>query len=659
MLAGQEAREALAAPPPDPRFGAVEAFAAPDQAKAAGVAWQRILFWWSALQPNSADDWYEGYLPDSILQSEIEAGRSVVGCLISTPRWANGTGNPYDPPRNLYLPHDHPDNYWGQFVRKIVSRYRGRIDYWIIWNEPDVWDKTSSGYTWSGSEADFYQLLKVAYHAARSANSDSRILLPGLTYWWDKEHGREQYFKRLLDVAKDDPTAPANNWYFDAAVLQLYNDPRTLYDVPQLFRQIMREHGFEKPIWINETNVTPWDDPVAPLSRDRFRATLDEQASFVIQAFAYALAAGVERIAIYKMRDGPTPGPGGEAFGLVRSSGTTRPAHTAYRVATRYFAGARHAFTSFEGHVVTIVLERENERITVVWAQSPEPQIVRLQAIAPEALLVNKYGETDSIVPQEGLYVLRLEGATHNTVPGDPGRYQIGGSPLILVEQKGSPSYVPTVAPGTDQGRAWISPDTGYAVSGEWLDYWKSRGGLDVFGHPISGVIADPSMGGQTVQVFQRAILEWHPENPPQYRVLRRLLGDVLYPGADKPTTVAVNAITNSPAAVMPDPQELGHAVSDIAPDGTAIYFKEYFDLHGGAHTFGYPKEPPKLRNGRWTQRFQAAVFEFHPENDIDGNLPGTSIPYRNYRVQLELLGEKYAKAVGLLPGSRRLLSGG
>jgi len=58
--------------------------------------------------------------------------------------------------------------------------------------------------------------------------------------------------------------------------------------------------------------------------------------------------------------------------------------------------------------------------------------------------------------------------------------------------------------------------------------------------------------------------------------------------------------------------------------------------------SFGFPKEEPKLRNGFWTQRFQAAVFEYHPEMDIAGNVPGTSVLYRNFRVMLELLGDKY-----------------
>ncbi|MCL5074622.1 MAG: hypothetical protein M1136_03075 [Chloroflexi bacterium] len=640
-----------AEPKGDPRFGAVEAFRAPKAAGEAAVRWQRILFWWNSIQPTSATDWNSSYLPDGLLKAELGAGRSVVGCLINTPPWANGGGHPFDPPKNLYLPYDHPDNYWGQFVKRIVSHYKGRIDTWVIWNEPDVWDPGRAGYTWSGSVADYYQLLKVAYLAAKAADPQTRVLLAGLTYWWDAEYGRQQYFERLLEVAKADPTAVANNWYFDAAVLQLYNDPKSLYDIPLLFHQIMAKYGFAKPIWINETNVAPWDDPLAPLPRERFRATLDEQASFVIQAFVYALAAGVERISLYKMSDDPIHQPGTESFGLIRGDGSPRPAYTAFQVVTRYFAGAKHVSVERRGDVVRGILEKEKEQVTVLWNQSPKPTTVYLRAKTSAATMVDKYGRSVSVRPQSGYYMLPLTPATHNTAPGEPNRYLSGGSPLLLVEPKGQGNPIAPPSVGTDPNNRWVCPETGGAVSGDWLKFLREHGGTDNLGYPRTGVINDPLNGGQTVQYFQRAILEWHPENPPAHRIQRRLLGDILYPGADPPADPKDAPL--GPHTYFPfspeRPTGLGHFVADFTRSGQPIYFKEYFDAHGGMEAFGYPKEEPKLRNGWWTQRFQAAVFEYHPENDRDGFLPGSNVPYRNFRVLLELLGDEYLAKEGLI----------
>ena len=206
---------------------------------------------------------------------------------------------------------------------------------------------------------------------------------------------------------------------------------------------------------------------------------------------------------------------------------------------------------------------------------------------------------------------------------------------------------IPTSASTTANG--WTA-STGHTVSGAWLDYLRSHGDVDNLGLPRTDVIADPTTGGQTVQYFQRAILEWHPENPPGLQIERRLLGDILYPGADPPL---------SPSDAPPGPYEyfpfsanqptgLGHFVANYTRTGQLICFKDYFDSHGGVSAFGYPKEEPKLRNGLWTQRFQAAVFEYHPEFDRAGNVPGTTIPLRNYRVQLELLGDEYIHAKGL-----------
>jgi len=201
----------------------------------------------------------------------------------------------------------------------------------------------------------------------------------------------------------------------------------------------------------------------------------------------------------------------------------------------------------------------------------------------------------------------------------------------------------PANQPGVDPVYRWTAP-TGEIVSGEWLTYLKAVGDTDNLGYPRGPVELDAATG-QTVQAFQRSTLEYHPELPAGQRIQRRLLGDILYPGADPP--LAPTDAPPGPATYFPfsptAPTGLGHFVSDFTRAGQAIHFKQHFETHGGVLAFGYPKEEPKLRDGRWTQRFQAAVFEYHVEMDRDGYLPGTRVPLRAYRVQLELLGDEFA----------------
>ncbi|HEY3109472.1 MAG TPA: hypothetical protein VGL23_12005 [Chloroflexota bacterium] len=198
----------------------------------------------------------------------------------------------------------------------------------------------------------------------------------------------------------------------------------------------------------------------------------------------------------------------------------------------------------------------------------------------------------------------------------------------------------PADTAGQSSADAYPFPITRHRVSGLWLQYLRTHGDVDVLGLPRSEVICDP-LTGQVVQYFQRLVLEYHPEQSLAYRIQRRLLVADLYPGpADAP---ADGVAPPGPDAFYfaPGPRGLGHWLSDYAPDGSEIGFKRFFDARGREDTFGYPIEEPKVRSGLWTQRFQAAVFEYHPENVRPG-LNAAGIPIRNYGVQLELLGDEY-----------------
>ena len=169
----------------DGRLGAVEAFRAAGTGlvEGAGVRWERLTFWWRGLQEGPGAPLNPFYFPLENVDAERERGMEVVGLLVNTPDWAaaDPSRGGTSVPRNLYLPHDHPENYWGRFVRQVVELYRGRIDSWIIWNEPDITPNAPNAayFLWAGSPADYYQLLKVATLNARAANPGVKILSAG------------------------------------------------------------------------------------------------------------------------------------------------------------------------------------------------------------------------------------------------------------------------------------------------------------------------------------------------------------------------------------------------------------------------------------------------------------------------------------------------
>src|SRR5262245_11429187 len=113
----------------DGRLGAVEAFRAgdPGLGTGAGVGGARSPVGWRGLQEGPGASLNPFYFPMEYVDAERAQGRQVVGLLMNTPDWAAadpGRGGT-SVPKNLSLPHDHPENYWGQFVRRVVELYKG------------------------------------------------------------------------------------------------------------------------------------------------------------------------------------------------------------------------------------------------------------------------------------------------------------------------------------------------------------------------------------------------------------------------------------------------------------------------------------------------------------------------------------------------------
>jgi hypothetical protein len=408
----QSAVDAMAIP--DQRFGAVETYANPAAATELGAGWTRVTFEWARIQPNGTHEWNVVPISDDALSTEIAQGREVVGLLITTPAWATDKERGGGVPQGLYLPIDDPDNLWANFVRAIVTRYAGRINHWTIWNEPEI-SPESPDATWGGSTEDFIQLLRVAYLVAKEENPNAVIHLAGLSHWHN-----DLWFRQFLDLLVADPQARASNFYFDVATLHLYHEPEKIYDITALYYSQMRERDIYKPIWIAETN--------AYLSS----VSEDEQAYFIFQAFALEIAAGAQRVGVYKMADAATDSAADpEQFGLVRIDGGRRPAFTAYQLAATYMAGFRGGTWSRRDTISMVTIDRGEKTTTVLWTRSPAAQTVMVAARTTEALVVDAYGTALQKHPERGYYYIQLPGA--KCAQGAPD-CAIGGAPVMLVE---------------------------------------------------------------------------------------------------------------------------------------------------------------------------------------------------------------------------------
>jgi len=90
--------------------------------------------------------------------------------------------------------------------------------------------------------------------------------------------------------------------------------------------------------------------------------------------------------------------------------------------------------------------------------------------------------------------------------------------------------YYPVQQASTDNPRFF--QETGKTIGGTFRQYWEANGGLAQHGFPITNEFQERSLldgNLYTVQYFERAVFELHPENQPPYNVLLSQLGRLQY----------------------------------------------------------------------------------------------------------------------------------
>ncbi len=416
----------------NPRFGVIESYEAADAATRLGIGWTRVRFPWAEVQPNGADEWIPK-VPDEVISAEIAANRQVVGLLIGIPAWARDSA---DLPRGLYLPHDAPDNLWANYVREVITRYPN-ILHWVIWNEPDIWDGNAVGYTWHGDEADFAQLMRVAYLTAKEVNPAITIHLSAMTFFWDNNFGRTQYLDRLLAEIAKDPAAPAHNHYFDVATAHLYFQPNQIVSIMEIWRGILEKYNLEnKPWWLMETNAPVSDDPTWFVDEPLFAVSQMDQANYLGQAIAVALTMGVERVAVFKLIDTESDRMANpEPFGLVRADGVERVGFWAYRALIALFDDVLAAERLRWDSVGHVRLTHPNGTTDVLFARSQTAVEVTLECrVACEsAELRDTFGNILLVAPSDNAYTIGLPASPCTQPIGDG--CMIGGNTYYLVQR--------------------------------------------------------------------------------------------------------------------------------------------------------------------------------------------------------------------------------
>jgi len=480
------------------------------QALSLGAGWDRFPIYWNLIQKEPTTWSWEQF--DMQVGGALEHGFKINAVLIGVPEFyqddesilgirepifADGTDTPAAG-KSL-----NPANPWVWFVWETVNRYKpggtfsreatlplgAGIRVWEIWNEPDFLN------FWKAGPIDYARLLKISYLVIKMADPSAQVMFGGLLY-----PTGSNFMAQVLNVLINDPLRDQYNWYFDLAAVHAYADPWRSGWLVLFTRQTMLAFGFDRPIWLNETGVALWDDYPGPtwmssLSAEK-RATMQQQAWYLIQSAAYAWSEGADKIFYHQLYDDCGDQPAGtdfpphrgnlcrpnvpcfgDTFGIFRNqsdaicftqspnAGEPRPVATAYRLLAQVFgieAFGNGDFVNYDVNVVTITFERPrtNERITVLWNRRLESKTIAWEAVGENAELITLSGSQLITPNDKNFYILDMPPAVNdiNQSGSDYGGVAIGGEPYILIEKRtgrvtGSdinlalPTLLPTLTP--------------------------------------------------------------------------------------------------------------------------------------------------------------------------------------------------------------------
>jgi hypothetical protein len=166
-------------------------------------------------------------------------------------------------------------------------------------------------------------------------------------------------------------------------------------------------------------------------------------------------------------------------------------------------------------------------------------------------------------------------------------------------------------------------PQVPNCITGRFATYWRDGGDLAVFGLPLTqaGKHAGDDQN-HTVQYFERARFEFHPELQRPYDVLLGRLGIDSLAAQGRDWQTFPKGDPSAPHYFA----QTGHAV---APQFWGFWASHGLELDGNKRSktiveaialFGYPISEPQMEQGSdgkmyLTQWFERARFEYHPEN--------------------------------------------
>ncbi len=208
-----------------------------------GVDWIRIDFIWALVE--SEQDIFDWARYDLLIAEAEERNLRVFATIGATPIWATSGAEGIGVP-------DNPADWW-DFCYRAAARYRGRVEAWGMWNEPNLdrfWAGTLHEYLW--------EILRPGADAVHAADGQALVAGPELAHLnsanWDG------WMRSCVGGASEKLDVVTHHVYPSGVgagdvTRKLEDGGPYPWDAPSV-KKVLRDAGwFGRPFWLTETGV--------------------------------------------------------------------------------------------------------------------------------------------------------------------------------------------------------------------------------------------------------------------------------------------------------------------------------------------------------------------------------------------------------------------
>jgi hypothetical protein len=207
-------------------------------------------------------------------------------------------------------------------------RYRGKITYWGLWNEPNL------PQFWAGSRDQYIDvILKTGADAIHAGNRGAKVGGPDLAHLVSGDSDWYDWLRESLLEAGDRLDFITHHIYDSSGNRSVTSklEASTLFGghpalwgyVPPSVKEVLESTGWTgKPVWLTETG---WESSRVGESRQA-----SYYAGLLSDWFTGRSGRGwLTKVFFYELKDSADPG--SSTWGILRPDGSPKPAYDAYQ----------------------------------------------------------------------------------------------------------------------------------------------------------------------------------------------------------------------------------------------------------------------------------------------------------------------------------------